>query len=246
MGTPSPHALKMTSQHRENSKKTILTVEHLFIKSGTIRAIRVWPGGNMHEIDVHLPTVMFERWTQAQSIKCRITPFHYTDYTPARWNIEEKICTLYIDTSHNGVGSQWTKRQVARNEFHYLKIEAVNQFPVAGKRFVFLGDQTGIGHFCSLQQLAPVNTSISGFIAFSDLQTTNVFTENCPWLSLQAVSSYEAIYQQAEEWATRHQAEKENFMVYLVGHATLVVTLRKLLKSYGFAGSQVKSKGFWQ
>jgi hypothetical protein len=89
--------------------KNISTLEKIFIKSGKIVAVRGWNGGNVREIDVHLPDVSFEKWDEARSIKCRISALHYTDYTPAIWDVEEKICTLYIDTSHCGQGSVWAK-----------------------------------------------------------------------------------------------------------------------------------------
>ena len=134
---------------------------------------------------------------------------------------------------------------MAGNDFHYLKIEAVKHFPYEGKHLIFLGDQTGIGHFCFLQQLTTKNTQISGFITLNDLQTADVFSENCSWLPLEAVSNNDAIYKQTEDFLIKHQAEKENFVFYVVGSAELIVTLRKLLTTYGFEGSQIKSKGFW-
>jgi NADPH-dependent ferric siderophore reductase len=224
----------------------ISTVEKLFVKSGKITVVRKWKGNNMHEIDIHLPNVDFEKWDKAQSIKCRISALHYTDYTPAMWNFEEKICTLYIDTSHNGQGSMWAKNQMEGNEFYYLKIEAEKHFPIEGKRLVFLGDQTGTGHFCSLQQLATTNTPLCGFITFNDLQTADAFSENCPWLPLQAVSNYGTIYKQTEDWIIQHQSGKDNLVFYVVGSAELIVMLRRLLKNYGFDASQIKSKGFWK
>lgn len=222
------------------------TVEKLFIKTGKVLGVRSWQNGTIHEIDIHLPSVDFEKWDKAQSIKCRISALHYTDYTPSMWNFEEKSCTLYIDTSHNGQGSIWAKNQIEGNEFHYLKIEAEKHFPIEGKHLVFLGDQTGIGHFCALQQLASKDTKISGFITANDLQTAVTFSENCPWLPLQTSFNYSAIYKQTEDWLIQHQTEKENFVFYVVGSAELIVTLRRLLKNYGFNGSQIKSKGFWK
>jgi NADPH-dependent ferric siderophore reductase len=139
----------------------------------------------------------------------------------------------------------WAKNLVAANDFHYSKIEAENHFPIVGKHLVFLGDQTGIGHFCSLQQLAIKNTQISYFITFNDLQTAEAFSENCWWLPLQAVSNYDDIYKQTEYWVIKHQTVKENFVLYVVGSAELIVTLRKLLRTYRFADSHIKSKGFW-
>jgi NADPH-dependent ferric siderophore reductase len=93
--------------------------------------------------------------------------------------------------------------------------------------------------------LATKNTQITGFITFNDLKTADAFSENCSWLPLQAVSNYDAIYKQTEDWVIKHQAEKENFVFYVVGGAELIVILRKLLRTYGFDGSQIKSKGFW-
>jgi|GEM_PF-2051498 len=226
-------------------KSTVSIVEKIFVKSGEITAIRVWNGCNLYELDIHLPNVEFSKWDKAQSIKCRISALHYTDYTPAMWNNEEKSCTLYIDTSHNGQGSIWAKNQRVGNPFYYAKIEAEKHFPIPNKHLVFIGDQTGIGHFCSLQQLADKNTKISGFITFNDKQTADCFYQNCPWLPLQTVSLQNDIYYQTKEWLNNNQYQKDNFVFYVVGSAELIVSIRRLLKTYEIDGSQIESKGFW-
>ncbi len=204
----------------------------------------MWNGGNIHEIDVHLPAVNFRTWDRVQSIKCRISGLHYTDYTPALWDMDEKICTLYIDTSHWGQGSIWAKKQSEGEAFHYIKIEAEKHYPI-GKHLVFLGDQTAIGHFCALQQLAVEGTEINGCITFNNLQTAKAFSENCPWLPLQTTTDYADIYKQTGEWIIKHQFDKDDFVFYIVGNAELTVTLRKLLKTHGVNSGQIKLKGFW-
>ena len=229
----------------QTAKKTVSIVEKLFVKSGEIKAVRAWSGGNLHEIDIHLANVDFEKWDKAQSIKCRISALHYTDYTLAMWDSREKICTLYIDTSHNGQGSTWAKNQCAGDPFYYVKIEPEKHYPITGKRLVFIGDQTSVGHFCSLQQLASKNTKISGFIAVNNQQTADDFYQNCVWLPLQAISVQNDIYYQTKEWLKINYTEKDNFVFYVVGGAELVICIRRLLKTYGVAGSQIKSKGFW-
>ncbi len=232
-------------EQQQTKRRQISTVEKFFVKSGKVLAVRSWNGGNLHEIDIQLPNVDFEKWGKAQSIKCRISALHYTDYTPAMWDVEEKICTLYIDTSHNGQGSIWAKNQTMGNDFHYLKIEAEKHFPIAGKHLVFLGDQTSIGHFCAIQQLADKTAKISGFVSFKDLQTAEEFEKNCLWLPLRAISVQNDIYYQTEEWLIANQSEKEDFIFYVVGGAELVMGLRKILKNYGVDGSRIKLKGFW-
>lgn len=220
-------------------------LEKVFLKSGTIMAVRSWKGGDFYEIDIHLPNVNFGIWEQAHSIKCRISAWHYTDYTPSIWNIEKNTCTLYIDTSHFGQGSIWAKNQVAGNDFHYLKIEPVKHFPISDKQLVFLGDQTGIGHFYSLQQLAAKNTKISGVIAFQNLQMAAAFSRNCTRLPLQTVCDYNAMYNHIRDLVLKCQADRVSFAFYIVGGVELVVMLRKSLKDFGFDSKQIKTKGFW-
>ena len=230
--------------------KTITTanlspVEHLFVKTGAITAVRQWHSGRICEIDLHLPEVAFEAWKETQSIKCRIYALHYTSYTPSMWDVNDKICTLYIDTSHNGAGSNWAKSQLAGNSFYYLKTAAEKHYPVEGKKLFFLGDQTGLGHFCALQQLAAAGTEIKGFITFNDAKAAGEFLAYCPWLPLKAISDHTAIIQETKDWLTKNQSEKEDFAFYITGNATLIVKLRKLVKSYGIPGNLIKSKGFW-
>ena len=226
-------------------KNNISTIEKIFIKTGTIVAVRCWNGGGMHELDIHLPNVHFANWDRAQSIKCRTSSLHFTDYTPATWSAAEKTCTLFIDTSHRGLGSLWAQKQQANNPFYYLKTEAEKHYPVTGKQLIFLGDATGIGHFSALQQLAANGTKISGFIVFENHQTATAFTENCPWLPLQTVINREALYQYAGQWI-QQQPEKESFAFFIVGNSHLTVKLRRMLKQHGINGSLIKSKGFWQ
>ncbi|WP_158826169.1 hypothetical protein [Mucilaginibacter lacusdianchii] len=92
-----------------------------------------------------------------------------------------------------------------------MKIENAKHYPTSGKHLVFLGDQTSIGHFCALWQLATEDTPVSGFITFDDPQTAGAFSKNCSWLPLQAVSNYSAIYKQTEDWAITHQSIKQDF-----------------------------------
>ena len=226
-------------------ERQISVLEKIFVHSGKILSVRGWDGSNIHEIEIHLPGRDFGKWQSAQSIKCRISAFHYTDYTPAIWNAEDKTCKLYVDTSHDGQGSVWAKSQVAGRDFHYSKVESQKHFPIVDKHLVFVGDQTSVGHFCSLQQLATKNARISGFIKFSDQQTVDAFYKNCSRLPLHAVTGYSALQEQTEHWALNHQTDKENFVFYVVGNNEMVVSLRKLLRTYGFQGGQIKTKGFW-
>ena len=224
----------------------ISTIEKVFVKTGRITSVRAWDGGKLHELHLHLPDVHFDEWNRTQSIKCRISSLHYSDYSPAMWDEDEKTCTLYIDTSHAGKGSVWTRAQRRGDYFYYLKIEPESHFPVSEKRLVFLGDQTAIGHFCALQQLAGDAPSIKGYLVVNDLRTANSLRENCPWLPLQPVVGYQSLLDYTTALVTEHPSEQSSDVFYVVGNAQLVVAIRRLLKANGIEGRFIKSKGFWQ
>lgn len=225
-------------------EKRISVFEKMLTKTATVTHVRNWSNGNICEVDIHLPNADFTKWNKTPAIKCRTSAMHFTDYTPSMWNNEEHICTLYIDISHNGQGSQWTKGLKENDTLHYLHIDFENHYPIEDKRLVFLGDQTAIGHFCALQQLANNKAKINGYICFNEQQTADDFTENCPWLPLETLTSYTEVNQKAEQFI-QSLDDKENCMFYIVGYAKMVVSLRKYLRLQGIAGEQIKSKGFW-
>jgi NADPH-dependent ferric siderophore reductase len=228
------------------TKSAISAIEKVFVKTGRIASARAWHGGNIQELHLHLPDVNFDAWEKAQSIKCRISALHYTDYTPAVWDAGEKTCTLYIDTSHGGRGSAWAKRQKRGDDFHYLAIEEEMHAPVDGKRHIFLGDQTAIGHFCAIRQLASAEINVSGCMVFNDLTTANGLAENCPWLPVKCVTDYRSLIDHAHQLAIQIKTDQEKHVFYVVGNAQLIVSVRKLLKTHGIDGSRIKSKGFWK
>ncbi|AYB31976.1 SIP domain-containing protein [Chryseolinea soli] len=224
----------------------ISAIEKVFVKTGQILSTRAWNGGNMHELHLHLPDVDFDTWKKTQSIKCRISSLHYTDYTPAMWDATEKTCTLYIDTSHAGKGSEWAKRQRREAVFYYLNIEEESHLPEWGRRHIFFGDRTAIGHFCAIQQLASSEINIDGCVVFNDITTANGLAENCPWLQVKCVTDYQRLYDHAEQVAIQIKDDQENNVFYVVGNAQLIMSVRKLLKTHGIDGSRIKSKGFWK
>lgn len=228
----------------EQKEKRISVFEKILTKTATIAHVRTWNCGNICEVDIHLPNVDFSKWNKTPAIKCRTSTMHFTDYTPSMWDNDEQICTLYVDISHNGQGSKWAKEIKENDTLHYLHIDFENHYPIESKELIFLGDQTAIGHFCALQQLASPNAKINGYICFNEQQTAKDFTENCPWLPLETLRGFDEINQKTAQ-LVQELEDKENCIFYIVGYAKMVVSLRKYLKSKGIAGEQIKSKGFW-
>lgn len=229
----------------QDQRNKLSLVEKFFIYTGEIIAVRRWNSGNMYEIEVHLPDVDFTKWDKTMSLKCRISSFHYVDYTPSRWDCETRICNLYIDTSHGGRGSNWAMNQVEGSPFYYAKIESEKHNPEKGKDMVFIGDQTGVGHFSALYQLAEGNTLISGVLTFPDVYTAEECNLKCPWLTVETFSSINDANSRIEQWLCDHSMQLQHASFYIVGNAGLVVKARRVLKNLGIQGLQIRSKGFW-
>jgi len=225
-------------------EKRVSVFEKMLTKTATVSQVRIWDSNKICEVDIHLPNVDFTKWNKTPAIKCRTSAMHYTDYTPSMWDKDEHTCTLYIDISHKGKGSQWAKAMKENDTLHYLHIDFENHYPIDGKQLVFLGDQTAIGHFCALQQLANDKAQISGHICFNEQQTAKDFTKNCTGLPIESLTSYDEIYHKTEQ-LIQQLDDKENTIFYIVGYAKMVVHLRKYLKSQDIIGNQIKSKGFW-
>jgi NADPH-dependent ferric siderophore reductase len=140
-------------------QKTIGFFEGRLVKSATVLAVRAWDPATFIEIDLHMPGVDMNKWQEAQHIKCKVGALTYRDYTPSQWDADTRTCTLFVDVAHDGPGSRWARAAVAGDVLHYLGISSSHHRPVADKRMVLLGDESAIGHFLALGQLA------EGFLA---------------------------------------------------------------------------------
>ncbi|WP_291911585.1 SIP domain-containing protein [Chitinophaga sp. CB10] len=225
-------------------KKDISFIENIFIKSATILAVRCWDTGDYYELDLHLPQARPENWTAAQRIATRISNFHYCDYTPARWDADTKTCTLFIDGSHPGRGSQWLRTLEAGSPLHYVSIDSVRHAPVEGTVPVFIGDHTAIGHFSALQQLAGREAVTTGFLQVNQAAHKAMVAENCPWLNLHVVSRQEDYYHQLDAYLG-DLPQDTKYMFFLAGNSRLVGNTRKFLRQLGIDNASIKAQGFW-
>jgi hypothetical protein len=60
----------------------------------------------MYELDLHLPNVDMSKWVQIPRLKCRVDEdkILYRDYTPAKWDVTNRTCTLYIESRSSRSG----------------------------------------------------------------------------------------------------------------------------------------------
>ena len=216
-------------------------------KHAKVLAVRVWEPDTIREIDLHLPDCDMSRWNSAQHIKFKVGAWAYRDYTPTGWDAETRTCTLILHTAHDGRGSRWGKQLLPGDTIDYLGVGSSHQQPVAGRPLVFLGDETTIGHFLALQQLAGKDMMINGAILMEEPHHQNEFGQYFAGWSVESLHKNDGRgYRELEEWLGGLSfSEHRDAMFYVAGYSPAVGRIRKLLKQKGFAGNQVKAQGFW-
>jgi len=128
----------------------------------------------------------------------------------------------------------------------YLGISSSHHQPAPGKRLVFLGDETTIGHFFALHQLAGKHARVEGAIVLAHKHHQHEFSDYFSYLGLQTLDKEGAgRYGELEKWADELKTDGQDTVFYLAGYSPAVVRLRKLLKGKGVAGSQIRCQGFW-
>lgn len=222
-------------------------LERRWLKTAKVLAIREWDPATFLEIDLHLPDCDMSKWQVAQHMKCKVGTLAYRDYTPSGWDAETRTCTLFIDAGHEGQGSRWVKKLKTGDTVYYLGISSSHHQPAAGKRLVFLGDETAIGHFLSLQQLAGPQTRIDGAITIADKQHRHEFSRYFSNLGLQPLDKKSpGHYTAMEEWVSGLEVgDHDETVFYLAGYIPAVTRLRKILREKGYHRSQVRCQGFW-
>lgn len=207
-------------------------------------AIRAWQPATLYEVDVHLPTTAMEKWTTIQRLKCKVAEFEYRDYTPATWNAEERICTLYIEAGHDGAGSRWVQR-LKKGDKIPLGVAHAAQLPTREGKILCLGDGTAIGHFLGMKQLTnrkrfPMEVVI---ILPEIYQLPSSLVANNPEFEF-IFNPHGNSLETLEQWAVSKELSAYT-SVYLAGHTPLVKSLRKKLKAIPDVRATFQAHGFW-
>jgi len=229
------------------TQKAIALAETPFLKRGEVLAVRAWEPGSIREIDLHLPDCDMSKWTSAQHIKCKVGVLAYRDYTPSGWDAETNTCTLLIHAAHCGAGSSWALGLGSGDTIYYRGPGWSHQQPAPARQLCFLGDETSIGHFLALQQLARPGAAISGAILLSEAHHRQEFHDYFSGWSVEPLEKTGGgDYGQLGQWVDAlDPRDHRETMFYLAGYGPGVDGLRKLLRRKGIAGSQVRAQGFW-
>ncbi|WP_158799224.1 siderophore-interacting protein [Pedobacter sp. L105] len=226
-------------------KKAVFNLmEKAFTHKGFVLAVRKWQPESMYEIDLHLPDIDMEKWTTIPRLKCKVSEFEYRDYTPATWDVQKRICTLYIETEHQGDGSSWTKNLSAGDTMLCSAAHAA-PLPARTGKILCLGDGSAMGHFLALKQLTnSINYPFEAAVFLNELYT--------PPASFTAVNpEFKLMMQpQAKSLEILHQFVENKMLsdyssIYVTGYIPMVQGLRKILRNAPGLEAKVFAQGFW-
>ncbi len=236
MGTLTLHSIK---------RKASTLFEDKFLKTGTVLEVRAWDPSTIVEVDLHLPEITMDNWSEVPYIKFKVADFTYRDYTPSGWDAETHTCTIFVDAAHQGAGSRWAQQLSRGDKVSYLKVDTTRQRPTETSAVVALGDESSIGHMLALQQLTVPVTRFTGALVMGNTQQCEQFNEyfRSPLqpLERQDVHGHHTL----AEWLQQQSSQLQHAIFYLAGNTTMVSQLRKLLRKYGYGNNQIKAQGFW-
>jgi NADPH-dependent ferric siderophore reductase len=213
-------------------------IESQLLHLGRVLEVRQWPNSELTEIDLHLPGINMQDWNQVPYIKIRVDDFSFRDYTPFGWDAETSICSILIDSKHQGLGSRWAQNLKTEDAVYYFRPESTRQAPHPTDCVVGLGDASSVGHMLALQQLTvPVGRFESAVIL--DNPETGSLMRDYFSPALNALPNFDEM----ANWLSNQNYCTAHTSFYINGNQQLVVALRKLLRKMGH--TQIRVKSFW-
>lgn len=218
-------------------------LEKMFTPAKVI-AVRAWQPATMYEIDIHLPTIDMAKWDTIKRLKCRVGELAYRDYTPALWNAEKKVCTMYIEAGHNGAGGRWVQQLKEGDEILVGEAHAA-QLPAKEGNVLCLADGSALGHFLGLKQLTTrENYPIEAAVFLHDnYQLPALLTETNPEFDFIIEPNGNRL-DTLIQWCMSKELSRYT-SICIAGNIPMVTGLRKMLKALPDVHARIYSYGFW-
>lgn len=237
--------METTTLHKIK-KVTGKLFESKLLDTGRVLEVRFWEQQAIVEIDLHLPKVNMQKWTEVPYIKFKVDTLTYRDYTPCGWDAETSTCTIFVEAAHNGAGATWARSLKKDEEIGYLPAAPTRHRPGASKAIIALGDESSMGHMLALQQMAQPDTNFTGAIAMADAERCRQFQEYLHSPMNAVLRKDEYGHHSLMEWLLEQQHKLNDVVFYIAGNNTMVSQLRKLLRKQGYSSGQIKVHGFWR
>lgn len=207
-------------------------------------AMSLYPASKIWGIVIHLPDVNMEKWHTIKRLKCKVGELEYRDYTPALWDPEKKVCTLFVEAGHEGAGSRWVRKLKIGDEVLFGAAHAA-QLPAQEGRILCLGDGSALGHILALRQLTrDGNFPMDTVILLPD-------DNQLPALLSAHVSEDAVVLNPGSDrfstilnWCDTKDLNQYT-SIYIAGNIPMVTALRKRLKVQSGLQAKIYAHGFW-
>ncbi|GAB3279000.1 hypothetical protein GCM10027347_53530 [Larkinella harenae] len=225
-------------------KKAAAGLLEMMLTPAQVTDVRAWQPATLYEVDVYLPTVNMEKWNSIKRFKCKVDAFAYRDYTPALWNANRQVCTLYIEAGHQGAGSRWVQQLHTGDEI-FLGVAHAAPLPTQVGKILCLGDGSALGHFLGLKQLTDrTNYPLEAAVALHDnYQLPTALLKNNPEFEFIIKPQGDSLTQLAQWYASKDLSAYSS--VYIAGNIPMVTGLRRKLKAMQDVHARIYSHGFW-
>jgi NADPH-dependent ferric siderophore reductase len=225
-------------------KKAAAGLLEMMLTPAQVRDVRAWQPATLYEVDVYLPTVDMGKWDTIKRFKCKVDTLAYRDYTPALWDAENKLCTLYIEAGHNGAGSRWVK-QLKRGDEILFGVAHAAPLPAQEGKVLCLVDGSALGHALGLKQLTdrqkhPLDVAV---FLHDDYQLPSSLLANNAEFDF-IVNPGGDCLSTLEQWCMTKDLSAYT-SVYMAGYIPMVSGLRKKLKAIPDLRARIYGHGFW-
>ncbi len=224
--------------------KAVSNLMDQMLSISKVVGVRAWEPATIYEVDLYLPAIDFDKWKTIKRVKCKVDAFQYRDYTPALWDAEKKICTLYLEAGHNGAGARWAKSLQTGDEV-FLGVAHAAQLPASKGRILCLADGSALGHCLSLKQLtdrADYPLDVAVFL-HDNYKIPELLVADNPDFEFIG-SPDDNMIDVLEKWYLSKDLNTYT-SIYIAGYIPMVSSLRKKLKAIPQVQAKIYAYGFW-
>jgi NADPH-dependent ferric siderophore reductase len=212
---------------------------------GEVVAVRRWNPATMVEADLYMPDIDVSEWNTIKRLKTKVGECEYRDYTPALWDAQRGVCTIYAETGHQGTGSSWANNLKKGDTVLFAPAHAT-VLPAQKGKILGLGDGSALGHFLALKQLTnrrdfPMDAVV--FLTDNYQLPKKLVKENpeiqfiagTPGNSLKALLSW-----------TENNDLSQYVSIYIAGNTSMVREAKKILRYKNEVSARLYSAAFWK
>ena len=183
-----------------------------------------------------------------QAVAFRVDDVHYRNYTPAFFDGDQGLCTIYFYLHGNGPGSRFSSRLQIGDKLKMIGPRGKSLYEPESKYHFFYGDETSIGVFNSLREIIHTRQQeYLGLLAFTEelRELPDKLDLMLDVVSTGSAEPYDnsVLYLDGLQGKLWEVWRKGTF--YLTGNATAIKKVRQVLLTKGVAPDKIRAQAYW-